>query len=237
MYRSTTSFTTTDYDVRPKQILEDDFTTQDEIQEFLRIGYIEIYDDTIDITENGIYDVEDYQNADVNVPSGEPTLQSKDVTINQNGTTTVTADQGYDGLSDVDVTVNVPIPTPTLELYDVLDLQHTSVTSYDTDYIPNENTEIFVEYEDWYTYVSSTNAVNLFGVRYGTRQSRTTSTTWTNALGFGSYNYGNFKFGNKELRTSTSNKLADIEGKIRLKLNKIGIYKYNYNITFKKVLF
>lgn len=121
--------------------------------------------------------------------------------------------------------------TPTLELYDVLDLEHTSVTSFDTDYIPNENTEIFVEYEDWYTYVSYTNTVNLFGVRYGTRQGRTFATTWTNACGFGSYNFGNFKFGNKELRTSTSNKLVDIEGKIRLKLNKIGIYKYNYNTS------
>lgn len=50
--------------------------------------------------------MEDYQNADVNVPSGEPILQSKDITINQNGTTTVTADTGYDGLSDVDVTVS-----------------------------------------------------------------------------------------------------------------------------------
>ncbi len=33
-------------------------------------------------------------------------LQSKDVTINQNGTTTITPDTGYDGLSDVDVTVS-----------------------------------------------------------------------------------------------------------------------------------
>lgn len=36
----------------------------------------------------------------------QPNLQSKDVTINQNGTTTITADTGYDGLSDVDVTVS-----------------------------------------------------------------------------------------------------------------------------------
>lgn len=106
MYRATTSFTTNDYDVRYRQILEDDFASQEEIDEFLRIGYIEAYDDTIDITENGIYDVEDYQNADVNVSGGEVNLQSKDITINQNGTTTVTADTGYDGLSDVDVTVS-----------------------------------------------------------------------------------------------------------------------------------
>lgn len=39
------------------------------------------------------------------------TLQSKDVTINQNGTTTITADTGYDGLSDVDVTVEGVLDT------------------------------------------------------------------------------------------------------------------------------
>ncbi len=166
----------------------------------------------------------------------------------------ITPDQGYNGLTQVtveaveDLTPQIQAQeqiiaqlqeevasksteAPTLELYDVLDLQHTCVASYDTDYIPNENTEIFVEYEDWYTYVSSTNTVNLFGVRYGTRQGRATSSTWTNACGFGSYNYGNFKFGDKELRTSAGAKLADIEGKIRLKLNKNGIYKYNYNTS------
>ncbi len=42
-----------------------------------------------------------------NKVAGNPNLQSKSITINQNGTTTVTPDQGYDGLSDVNVTVNV----------------------------------------------------------------------------------------------------------------------------------
>lgn len=35
-----------------------------------------------------------------------PKLQEKSITITENGITTVTADQGYDGLSDVDVTVS-----------------------------------------------------------------------------------------------------------------------------------
>ena len=61
---------------------------------------------TISITENGMVDVSQYANAEVNV-SSSPNLQSKSVTYTENGTTTITPDAGYDGLSSVDVTVNV----------------------------------------------------------------------------------------------------------------------------------
>lgn len=70
MYRALESFTTKNYDVKRKQILADDFTIQSEIDEFLRIGYIEVYDSSLEIYENGIYNVEDYETADVDVPTG-----------------------------------------------------------------------------------------------------------------------------------------------------------------------
>ena len=43
-----------------------------------------------------------------------PTLQTKSVTITENGDTTVTADEGYDALEEVDITVNVATGNPQL---------------------------------------------------------------------------------------------------------------------------
>ena len=41
--------------------------------------------------------------------SSAPSLQSKSVTYTANGTNTITSDEGYDGLSSVDVTVAIPV--------------------------------------------------------------------------------------------------------------------------------
>lgn len=60
---------------------------------------------TINITENGTHDVTDYASAEVDV---QPNLQSKSVTITENGSQTVTPGTGKDGLSSVAITVNVP---------------------------------------------------------------------------------------------------------------------------------
>ena len=70
MYKALDSFTTKDYDVRRGEILAEDFTTQDEIQEFLNIGYIVEFNGSLDITSNGTYDVTEYEQAVVNISGG-----------------------------------------------------------------------------------------------------------------------------------------------------------------------
>lgn len=61
------------------------------------------------ITANGTVDVTNYASAVVNVPSQAPSLQTKSKTYTPSEsvqTETVTADNGYDGLDEVDITVN-----------------------------------------------------------------------------------------------------------------------------------
>ena len=65
---------------------------------------------TKSITANGTgIDVVNYASVNVNVPSGQPTLQTKTKTYTpttSQQTESVTADSGYDGIDTVNITVN-----------------------------------------------------------------------------------------------------------------------------------
>lgn len=129
-YRATTSFVLNkevyaDEDVKKGEILTSDFVSEDVIADLLQAGYIEEYDGTLEITENGIYGVEDYENVDVDVTAPPSTLQTKNVTITTNTTTEVEADEGYDGLDKVNVTTNVQ---PNLESKEVTITENTTTT-------------------------------------------------------------------------------------------------------------
>jgi hypothetical protein len=63
------------------------------------------------INANGTYDVSAFARAVVNIPTegDSPVLQTKSVTITENGTTQILPDDGNDGMTAVNVTVNVPV--------------------------------------------------------------------------------------------------------------------------------
>ena len=72
---------------------------------------------TLEITSNGNYNVKNKEFASVNVPaSASPTLQEKSATITENGTTILTPDENYDGLSKATINVNIPAPTGSLDI-------------------------------------------------------------------------------------------------------------------------
>lgn len=62
-------------------------------------------------TANGEYTptTDGYTKVTVAVPTPEPNLQSKNIEIAENGTQIISADEGYDGLHNVEVRTNVPL--------------------------------------------------------------------------------------------------------------------------------
>lgn len=61
---------------------------------------------TINIAQNGVYDVTDKVEANVNV---QPKLQEKEKIIMENGTSVIEPDENFDGLSKVTINVDTPV--------------------------------------------------------------------------------------------------------------------------------
>ena len=138
---------------------------------------------TINITQNGTTDVTNYANASVSV---QPNLQAKSETILQNGTQTISADTGYDGLSSVTLTISVSgggtsnieitLPSAFANAYDINYFQVDSnrvllggrgVTGVWLHNIPtNSTTQIYNQYDRWVSNVQQVGNNFLIGASY-----------------------------------------------------------------------
>ena len=94
----------------------------------------------LNVTANGTYtpSTDGYSKVTVAVPITEPNLQAKTIEITENGTQTISADNGYDGLSSVSITTNVSGGTTSdkIKMIDGMKLNHTdrSIDYYKLDF-------------------------------------------------------------------------------------------------------
>lgn len=112
-----------------------------------------------------------------------PSLQSKSVNIASNGTTSVSPDSGYDGLSDVSITTNVSsatgtwvtvtmtsFPPPYLYAYDatLTAAEITEINSWATEYANSGSLTLYARNASWNTSIPSTVTLEYFNRVSGT---------------------------------------------------------------------
>lgn len=69
LYICLVSFTTETTQYQLGQIIE--LTDEELIQDLTNAGYIKVFEGELDVTENGVYSVEEYNTVNVNVESSE----------------------------------------------------------------------------------------------------------------------------------------------------------------------
>lgn len=94
----------------------------------------------ITINSNGTYKGL-FNEVNVNVPTPEPNLQTKSIEIVENGTQTISADNGYDGLSSVSITTNVSSGT-TSDKIKMIDGMKLNNNRYVIDYARFDTSEL-----------------------------------------------------------------------------------------------